>query len=121
MRGPMNELIPTIPDTLPPLIHDAIARFIEKIQTKFPDTITQIILFGSYARGDYHQDSDVDLLVLTKDDSWELKKNIMDAGFFFYPEIGVMISAKVMTEEQYQKRSSFLFIQEVSREGIAVA
>ena len=45
----------------------------------------------------------------------------MDAGFFFYPEIGVMISAKVMTEEQYQKRSGFLFIQEVSREGIAVA
>jgi uncharacterized protein len=110
----------TIPQSLPPIVQEAISRFTEKIQTQFPGKIYQIILFGSYARGDYHNDSDVDLLVLINDDSWELKKSIMDAGFYFYPEIGVMISAKVMTKEQYQKRSGFLFIQEVSREGITV-
>jgi len=110
----------TITQSLPPIVQEAISRFTAKIQTQFPGNINQIILFGSYARGDYHKDSDVDLLVLTNDDSWELKKSIMDAGFYFYPEIGVMISAKVMTKEQYQKRSCFLFIQEVAREGITV-
>ncbi|PWR73681.1 nucleotidyltransferase domain-containing protein [Methanospirillum lacunae] len=116
----MNQTFSTIPQSLPSIIQEAINRFTEKIQALFPGKITHIILFGSYARGDYHKDSDVDLLVLTNDDSWELKKSIMDAGFYFYPEIGVMISAKVMTEEQYQKRSGFLFIQEVTREGIPV-
>ena len=107
--------------SIPENVKEAISKFSQRITGEFHDKITQVILFGSYARGDYHSDSDVDLLVLTTDDSWDMKKRIMDIGFGLYPEMGVMVSSKVMTEEHYAMMKNFLFIQEVSRDGIAVA
>ncbi|MFQ5675586.1 MAG: nucleotidyltransferase domain-containing protein [bacterium] len=42
--------------------YEAILDVVEQIKTKFkPD---KIILFGSYARGDYRPESDVDLLIV---------------------------------------------------------
>ena len=41
---------------------EAIQAFVEKIQLVY--NISNIILFGSKARGDYHQYSDIDLLII---------------------------------------------------------
>lgn len=105
---------------IPPNIKIAIHRFIDAIKLEFPDKIVQIILYGSYARGDFHQGSDVDILVLTTDDSWNMKKRIMAIGFDMYPEMGVMVSAKVMTEEQFMIMKDFLFFRQILKDGIAV-
>lgn len=105
---------------LPPNVKIAIHLFIHTIKFEFPYQIVQIILYGSYARGDFHQKSDVDILVLTTDDSWYMKKRIMAIGFDIYPDIGGMISAKVMTEEQFMVMKDFIFFRQVSKEGITV-
>ncbi|MDI6902506.1 MAG: nucleotidyltransferase domain-containing protein [Methanocellales archaeon] len=39
---------------------------IENILTKFGKEVLSIILFGSIARGDYHEYSDLDLMVITR-------------------------------------------------------
>ncbi len=44
----------------------------------------------------------------------------MAIGFDIYPEIGVMVSAKVMTEEQFMMMKDFLFFQQVLKDGITV-
>ncbi len=105
---------------IPPNIKIAIHRFTDAIKFEFPDKIIQIISYGSYARGDFHQGSDVDILVLTTDDSWNMKKRIMAIGFDIYPDIGVMVSAKVMTEEQFMMMKDFLFFRQVLKDGIKV-
>jgi len=84
--------------SVPENIKEAITRFSQRVHNEFHDKIIQIILFGSYSRGDYHSDSDIDLLVITTDDPWNMKKRIMDIGFDLYPDMGVMLSSKVMTE-----------------------
>lgn len=105
---------------LPPDIEKAIIWFSHKTKSKFSEKIVKIILYGSYARGDFNQGSDVDILVLTTDNSWNMKKRIMAIGFDLYPDIGVMVSAKVLTEEQFKRMKDFLFIRQISQDGIAV-
>ncbi len=50
---------------------DNMTKYIELIKEKVLNekgiNLSQIILFGSYARGDYNSDSDIDLLFVTKD------------------------------------------------------
>ncbi|NLW75712.1 MAG: nucleotidyltransferase domain-containing protein [Methanomicrobiales archaeon] len=105
---------------LPPNVKIAIHLFIHTIKFEFPDKLAQIILYRSYTRGDFHQESDVDILVLTTDDSWNMKKRIIAIGFDIYPDIGVMVSAKVMTEEQFMVMKDFMFFRQVSKDGITV-
>lgn len=39
-------------------------RYIEELRKIYGNHLKQIILYGSYARGDYRDDSDIDLMVL---------------------------------------------------------
>src|SRR3989338_5698943 len=49
--------------------------FLEKLKkAKLP--IISVILFGSYARGDYDEDSDIDVLVILKKETMEIKYQI---------------------------------------------
>jgi predicted nucleotidyltransferase len=48
----------------------------------FGDIIEDVILFGSRARGTFHEDSDYDILViLNKDYDWQLSRKISDACY----------------------------------------
>lgn len=55
--------------SLPSHVREAATGFSHRIRTEFHDRILQIILYGSYAGGDYHAESDVDILALTTDES----------------------------------------------------
>lgn len=49
---------------------------------EFPDDIHAVVLFGSVARGEAHELSDVDLLIIT--DAHETYRRISDAAYDFY-------------------------------------
>lgn len=49
---------------MPQLIRDLINQYVSAIRNIYGRHIKQIILYGSYARGDFHKDSDVDIMVL---------------------------------------------------------
>jgi len=44
----------------------AINEFVEACKEKFGEDLISIVLFGSYARGNFKESSDVDLLVIAK-------------------------------------------------------
>ena len=52
-------------DNLPINIQNSINKFVEESKKILGDRIKKIILYGSYARGDYNNSSDIDILVLT--------------------------------------------------------
>ncbi len=54
-------------------IQPIIAEFTEQAKAHYGDRLAKIILFGSYARGEAHDESDVDLLVVLNDE--EVKTN----------------------------------------------
>ena len=50
---------------IPENINKVISEFITAINNKFGDRIKKIILYGSYARGDFNTTSDIDIMILT--------------------------------------------------------
>ena len=50
----------------------ALDEFLRVLRERFGDSIEEVILFGSYARGDYDEESDIDLLIIGEVDFDEL-------------------------------------------------
>ena len=51
---------------MPENIRVIVYQFSEDVKRILGDKLTKIIVYGSYARGDYREDSDVDIMILTK-------------------------------------------------------
>jgi uncharacterized protein len=52
---------------LPPATRAAIDEFAERARARFGDRLCRLVLFGSHARGEATEDSDVDLLLVLDD------------------------------------------------------
>lgn len=50
---------------LPEQINNAVQEFIKGVKDILGDRAKKIILYGSYARGDYNDSSDIDIMILT--------------------------------------------------------
>jgi len=51
---------------LPVSLRPALADYAERLRARFGDRLVEVRLFGSFARGQAHEDSDVDVLVLVQ-------------------------------------------------------
>jgi predicted nucleotidyltransferase len=58
---------------LAPREREAINAFVERLGKQYPDRVSQIILFGSKARGDSRPESDSDILLVADTDHWRLR------------------------------------------------
>lgn len=63
----MSELPDTLP-ALPPNVHAALTEAKARLAELYGDRLDRIVLYGSYARGNARPDSDVDLLVVLRDE-----------------------------------------------------
>ena len=58
---------------MPKIMQDLIKQYVEAVKKIYGFHIRQIILYGSYARGDFRPDSDVDIMILVDISDLELK------------------------------------------------
>lgn len=58
---------------MPKIMQNLIEQYVEAVKKIYGSHVRQIILFGSYARGDYREDSDVDIMILVDMSDLELK------------------------------------------------
>jgi len=79
-----------------------------------------VVLYGSEARGDAKEDSDVDVLVLLADpvDTWQDLVTNLNALFPLSLQIGRRISAKPISANEYETIDCPLY-RNAHREGIA--
>ena len=104
----------------PPLISPWKAVYILRRQLRegWGDGFKGMIVFGSLARGEWTEESDVDVMVLL-DDSMDAKaesRRIWDIAFEIYRQYGIEVQPVVVTERQYQTGSAPLYFN-VRREG----
>jgi predicted nucleotidyltransferase len=94
----------------------------ERLQALYGDRLAKVILYGSYARGDFHDESDIDFLVVLKDKEIQMTKEL---DFMCEPllrlslDFGVAISNFPTTLNKL-KSSDFLFYKQVRTEGVEV-
>lgn len=91
------------------------------LRDAFASDFKGMILYGSYARGDYHEDSDIDLMVLFKDSDTaeKARAKVSEMTTELASESGALVVPMTMGELDYQKGKSPLFLN-VKREGILI-
>ncbi len=98
-------------------------EFVRHVRERYGDRIERLIVFGSYARGDYGEDSDIDVLVVVKDRDLDIEKDISGVSFDLLLKYSVDISLKVYSVEEFERgrRLATPFMREVERYGEAIS
>lgn len=106
---------------MPQTIHTLLTQYLSEIQKIYGTHLKSVILYGSYARGDYTTDSDVDIMILV-----ELTVEEMDAysdalselGFEYNVQHNIWMMPVVKNQQHfYQGVSSYPFYTNVQKEG----
>ena len=107
---------------MPQTMQQLIQQYVSNIHDIYGSHLRQIILYGSYARGDFRSDSDVDIMILLDLSDMEIKKyrhQLSDMTFDFNMDYDVDIKPIAKSEEHYRKWvDNYPFYSNVNREGV---
>jgi len=71
---------------------EAVQEFARFLRERFGRMVREIILFGSRARGQGDRESDIDILIVMTNLSWEIKRTISELAAVENMKHGVLIS-----------------------------
>ena len=103
-------------------IIDAVkAEITEKVKILMNDDLLEVILYGSCARGDYTEDSDIDIALIVKCSRTEAKKYDDDlakvATEFAMKYFAVVNFVSLPHDEFVEKRKWYGYFRNISVEG----
>lgn len=107
---------------MPQTMQQLIQQYVSNIHDIYGFHLRQIILYGSYARGDFRPDSDIDIMILLDLSDIDIKKyrhQLSDMTFDFNMDYDVDIKPIAKNEEHYHKWvDNYPFYSNVNREGV---
>lgn len=104
-------------------IRDAIRRFLDRV-AELPDApLERVIVYGSAARGQAGEDSDVDLLVIWDGTVLEALDVLVPVTTDILVETGIDLSVHPVPPETYERMRGLRtgFYENLEREGLVVA
>lgn len=101
----------------------SVSRAVQKaLANLYGERLEKVILYGSYARGDFHEASDIDFLVVLRDETVNAYEEVFAMGPVIFPiqlQFGICISTHAISRRKFRE-SDFSFMQNVRRDGVAV-
>ncbi|MEI3392055.1 MAG: nucleotidyltransferase domain-containing protein [Clostridia bacterium] len=109
---------------MPKNVNKEIQAFVNQVKEILGKRLKKVILYGSYARGDYNKQSDVDIMILTDlsfEEIEEYRDRISDIAYDIELDTGIILSPVIKNIEKYNSRISFVpFYKNVEREGVVL-
>jgi predicted nucleotidyltransferase len=105
-------------------VMDLMEAYVHEIQKIYGAHLRKIILYGSYARGDYREDSDIDIMILLDISDLEIKEyfeQLVSVTFDFNMEYDTDIKPIAKSEAHFQKWIiNYPFYANINKEGVVL-
>jgi len=105
---------------VPESVRELTEEFVSRMSELYGERLDKVILFGSYARGEEHEDSDVDYLVILNDDEIRTYHEISllsPTTFDLSLKYSISVSAVPVSKFKFDHIGSLL-VQNVRNDGI---
>ncbi len=103
-------------------VKDLLSDYIIELQNIYGKHLQSVILYGSYARGDFTKDSDVDIMILlnlTEEEIKEYRHQLSEYTYDFYMMNDLDIKPIAKSKEHFWKWvDNYPFYANVNREGV---
>ena len=103
-----------------PLARTAAARFAEELRKRYGQAVLDVRLFGSFARGEADEDSDVDVAVVLERVDWTTQRDVIDLATDIGLPLDLRISPSIFDRETYTlwRAQERPLVADIEREGI---
>lgn len=109
---------------MPEMVQNILYMFAKDMRGIFGADLCQILVYGSYARGDYTENSDVDIMILVKTKELGIHSYldaVSECAFEYLMKYGIDISPVVKNIDHFQYWEECLpYYQNVRKEGLEV-
>lgn len=101
---------------------EAAAEYGQRLRSRFGKEVAAIRLFGSYARGEAHEESDVDIAVVLDSVDWATRREVIDLA----TEVGLArelhLSPTLFDRTTFElwRRQERALVVDILREGVQV-
>lgn len=106
--------------SLPPRVATVARRYREALSAAFPGRTRSVRVFGSMARGEAHEDSDVDILVILDGASFAERGRAIDLATELGLAEGLVFAPIVLTPDEWAElvNRERALPREIDRDGI---
>ena len=98
-------------------------RYKEAVSQILGERLKRIILYGSYARGDFKQDSDMDIMILADiqpEEISNLADRIYDITYDFEVKYEMEINPSIQSIQVYEQwKGVYPFFMNIEKDGVA--
>lgn len=107
---------------MPIRINHLLKQYVNQIKELYGQHLKSVILYGSYARGDYREDSDIDIMILLNIADLEIEnygQQLSDMTYDFNMDYDVDIKPIAKSDAHFRYwLKAYPFYANVEREGI---
>ena len=104
------------------IIEKTKTEVVPELENVLGDDLVECVLYGSCARGDFSDDSDIDIALLVKCNRITAKKyseSLADISTKFAMKYFAIVNFVCIPYEEYnQKKSWYLYYKNISRDGV---
>ncbi|MCC8150489.1 MAG: nucleotidyltransferase domain-containing protein [Lachnospiraceae bacterium] len=104
---------------------DSILKEVAKsYRETYGSNLSRIVLYGSYARGDYRDDSDVDVVAIVRGSRKQLQdklEKVWDISHDLSLQYGTIVSTTVIPQDEFERcKEAIPYYKNIERDGILI-